>query len=196
MKDCLVLQIRELAETAKGIAFIDAVRHGFFCPKNADITQFLNDRAVEFAQRSVSVTHLVVDPSDHACLGYFTLAHKAFPICANALSKTKIKKIERFAKFDLRLDAYISSAFLIAQLGKNYAIDGGRRISGTALLQLAFDELKIAEREVGGEIVCVECTEGNKILESFYERNGFFKAGRRVSESDGHAYTQYLTFLK
>lgn len=196
MKDYLVIQIRELAETAKGQAFVDVVRRNFSCPKNEDITQFLRDNAVEFAQRSVSVTHLVVDSTDHSCLGYFTLAHKAFPICANVLSKTKVKKLERFAKFDSRLDAYIASAFLIAQLGKNYAVEGGKRITGAALLQLAFDELKLAEREIGGEIVCVECTESNTILESFYERNGFFKAGRRVSESDGHVYTQYLTFLK
>lgn len=196
MKEYAVIQIRDLAETREGTAFIDAIRDGFLCPKNDDISQFIRENALDFAIRHVSVTHLVVDPSDHSCVGYFTLAHKAFPICANALSRTKIKKIERFAKYDPRLGAYISSVFLIAQLGKNYAVNGGKRITGAAMLQLAFDELKLAEREIGGEIVCVECTEGNTVLERFYEHNGFFKAGRRVSESDGHAYTQFLTFLK
>ena len=143
-----------------------------------------------------SPIYLVLDPADRSCVGYFTLAHKAFPICANALSRSKARKIERFARFDSTLEAYIASVFLVAQLGKHYAIDGGKRISGAALLQLAFDELKLAEREIGGEIVCVECSEGNKVLEAFYEKNGFFKAGCRVSESDGHAYTQYLSFLK
>lgn len=196
VKDYLVIQIRDLAETAGGEAFVDAVRNGFSCPKNADITGFLRENAVDFARRHISVTHLVIDPADRSCVGYFTLAHKAFPICAGALSKSKARKIARFAKFDPRLGAYITSVFLIAQLGKNYAIDGGKRISGAALLQLAFDELKLAEREIGGEIVFAECTAGNKVLEAFYERNGFFRAGRRVSESDGHAYTQYLAFLK
>ena len=196
MKDYLVIQIRDLAETGEGKAFFDAVRDGFSCPKNDDITGFLRDSAVDFARRHVSVTHLVLDPADRSCVGYFTLAHKAFPICASALSRSKARKIERFAKFDSTLEAYIASVFLVAQLGKNYAVDGGKRISGAALLQLAFDELKLAEREIGGEIVCVECSEGNKVLEAFYEKNGFFKAGRRVSESDGHAYTQYLSFLK
>lgn len=195
MKEFLVLQIRELAETAKGAAFFDQIREGFSCPKNADISDFIRRNALDFTRRRVSITHLVVDPLDRACLGYFTLTHKAFPIKAEALSRTKAKKIERFAKFDPQLSAYVSSAFLIAQLGKNYAVENGKRIAGADLLQLAFDELKAAEREIGGEIVCVECTEGNAVLESFYERNGFFKAGRRVSESDGHAYTQFLAFL-
>ncbi len=196
MKDYLVVQIRDLTDNEKGMAFVNDVRDGFSCPQNADISDFIRNNAVDFALRHVSVTHLVIDPEDYVCVGYFTLAHKALPICSSALSRTKMKKIERFAKFDPELQAYISSVFLVAQLGKNYAVEKSKRISGAALLQLAFDELKLAEREIGGEIVCVECTEGNSFLEGFYERNGFFKAGRRVSESDGHAYTQYLTFLK
>lgn len=194
MREYAVIQIRDLLESEKGTSFLDAARSGFLCPKNDDIQQFIRENAIDFAMRHVSVTHLVVDPTDYSCVGYFTLAHKAFPICADALSKTKTKKIERFSKFDPRLGAYISSVFLIAQLGKNYAVNEGKRITGAALLQLAFDELKLAEREIGGEIVCVECAAGNKVLETFYERNGFFKAGRRVSESDGHAYTQFLSF--
>ncbi|MBR3584244.1 MAG: hypothetical protein IKO01_12480 [Kiritimatiellae bacterium] len=63
MKDYLVIQIRDLAETGEGKAFCDAVRDGFSCPKNDDITGFLRDNAVDFARRHVSVTHLVLDPA-------------------------------------------------------------------------------------------------------------------------------------
>lgn len=50
------------------------------------------------------------------------------------------------------MDTYTMSAYLVAQLGKNYAEDGGAGISGSDLLKLAWDKIKEIQY-LGGDIV-------------------------------------------
>lgn len=46
------------------------------------------------------------------------------------LSKTKRKKISRYAILDSKEMNYVVSAFLVAQLGKNYDVNEGKDING------------------------------------------------------------------
>jgi len=92
---------------------------------NEDIEIFLKNNAIQFAKEKKSITYLVLDIKKGILLGYFTLAHKTIEIPESVLSKTKKKRIERYARFNETLNAYPVSAFLIAQFGKNYALDEG-----------------------------------------------------------------------
>ena len=170
----------------------------FDCSKNADIDGFLKNNAVDFARRQISVSHLVFDSATRACLGYFTLTHKPLSLEADKLSATVRRRIERFAKCrsgnDIR--TYTLSAFLIAQIGKNFKIPEIQRIPGKDLLALAMDELRLAQYEIGGQVVFLECEDGNRKLKAFYEKNAFVACGKRTDEVDGITYLQMFRFLK
>lgn len=191
------LQIGSWADSV-GRENVASVFAEFDCSKNADIDGFLKNNAVDFARRQISVSHLVFDSATRACLGYFTLTHKPLSLEADKLSATVRRRIERFAKCrsgnDIR--TYTLSAFLIAQIGKNFKIPETQRIPGKDLLALAMDELRLAQYEIGGQVVFLECEDGNRKLKSFYEKNAFVACGKRTDEVDGITYLQMFRFLK
>ena len=191
------LQIGSWADSV-GRENVASVFAEFDCSKNADIDGFLKNNAVDFARRQISVSHLVFDSATRACLGYFTLTHKPLSLEADKLSATVRRRIERFAKCrsgnDIR--TYTLSAFLIAQIGKNFKIPEIQRIPGKDLLALAMDELRLAQYEIGGQVVFLECEDGNRKLKAFYEKNAFVACGKRTDEVDGITYLQMFRFLK
>lgn len=115
-----LVHLGDLAASA-GKAAVDSLLASFSCPPNAEVERFLKENALDFTKRSVSVTHLLVCPERRECLGHFTLTHKPFSVKAKSLSTTRRKRMERFAKYDPDLGVYTVSAFLVAQLGKNFA---------------------------------------------------------------------------
>ena len=72
---------------------------------------------------------------------------------------------------------------LIAQLGKNYANDYNKLITGDELLKMAIDKVKQIQINIGGKFVYVEC-EDIKYLIDFYASNGFINFGKRDLSSD------------
>ena len=97
----------------------------FSCKINPAIENFIKNRAIDFARRKLSITYIVIDSDDGQIIGYFALTHKAVLISNSKLSNTSRKKLERFARLDRATGDYMASAFLIAQFGKNYAVDDG-----------------------------------------------------------------------
>ena len=63
-------------------------------------------------------------------LGYFTLALKPLTIRGETVSNTTKRKLLRVSELDVKSDTYTMSAYLIAQLGKNYADGRNREIAG------------------------------------------------------------------
>ena len=49
--------------------------------------------------------------------------------------------MSRYAEFNEQTNSYPVSGFLIAQFGKNYAVEGGKRIKGKELMELTQTEL-------------------------------------------------------
>ena len=109
-------------------------RDGQKKPLNPDIEVFLKKNAVQFAKEKKSITYIVGDKDDGSLLGYFTLTHKAIEIPADGLSKSTVRTIEKYSRINPGSNSYTISAFLIAQFGKNYAVDGGKRITGNELM--------------------------------------------------------------
>ncbi len=102
--------------------------------------------------------------------------------------------MERFAKYDGDLGVYTVSAFLIAQIGKNFS--SVTTVTGAELMAAAFDRIAAAIHEIGGQAVFLECEDGNAKLKAFYEKNGFVACARRFSKEDGVFYLQMFRFLK
>ena len=176
----------------------DAVKEiisDFSCPLNNEIEYFLFNNAIDFAKRKMSVTYLVFDEINRLT-GYFTLTHKTALVAQSSLSKTGQKKMSMHARLDENLCGYDVSAFLIAQFGKNYAVENGSSISGDSLMDEVFDVLTEAQHIVGGGVAFLECENNDKLL-SFYQNdnNRFRLYGERKSEKEGKVYLQLLRFF-
>ena len=161
---------------------------------NPDIESFLKDNALSFARQKTSVSYIVTDEEDGAILGYFTIAHKSLDIPADGLSKTTMKKMSRYGTLNKATNSYTVSAFLLAQFGKNYGVDDGKRISGKALMTMVDDVLTDIQHRIGGGIEYLDC-EAHAGLINFYESEGFRLFGERISEKDNKRYLQYMKFI-
>lgn len=167
----------------------------FSCPVNLEIEHFIIDNAIEFAKKKLSVTYFVVDENGKI-VAIFTLAHKAVEIGDTRLSNAKRKKISRYAILDRETGSYTVSAFLIAQFGKNYAVEDGKTIRGTELMDLTFEILEKVRHDIGGGIVFLECEDNPKLLEFYQnEKNGFIPFDERYSVSDRTKYIQLFNFF-
>lgn len=69
--------------------------------------------------------------------GYFSLAIKPLTVRGETVSNTTKRKLLRISELDKSSDIYNISAYLIAQLGKNYADGANKRITGKELVELA-----------------------------------------------------------
>lgn len=166
----------------------------FSCKINPAIENFIKNVAIDFARRKLSITYIVIDSDDGQIIGYFALTHKAVLISNSKLSNTSRKKLERFARLDRATGDYMASAFLIAQFGKNYAVDDGKRITGKQLMDVANDILMNIQHQIGGGIIYLDCEDTEK-LKNFYVGENFQLFGERFSEEDNQKYLQYMRFF-
>ena len=166
----------------------------FSCPINPKIENFLRNRSIDFARRKISITYTVNDLDDGQILGFFALTHKAILIPSAGLSSTSRKKLERFARLDRATGEYMASAFLIAQLGKNYGVDDGRRITGSDLMRTANDILVNIQHQIGGGVIYLD-SEDIDTLKQFYSSMKFQQFGDRFAEEEAQKYIQYMRFF-
>ena len=170
---------------------------GFSSPKNKDVERFLKKSAIEFTKKNQSVTYLVVSAEDVRLLGYFTLALKPLTVRGETVSNTMKRKLLRISELDEKSDTYTMSAYLIAQLGKNFSESGGTEITGAELLKLAWDKIKEIQYLGGGVVTFLEAENEEKLL-SFYRDNRFSQFDTRQTASDteeSHELVQLLRLL-
>ena len=84
-----------------------------------------------------------------------------------------IKKLLRISELDEETQTYTMSAYLIAQLGKNYKGGANLKITGQQLLQAAMDTIKEIQHMAGGMVVFLEAEENEKLLHFYEKENGF-----------------------
>lgn len=160
----------------------------FQCPYNADVEDFLHNKATEFSRQGLASTYLVFGSYQEriALAGYFALANKYFRIKLKGNSRLNSKlrhRLRKFATYDEKIEKGIIVAPLIAQLGKNYGVNNGELITGDELLKLACDTVRQAQFILGGRLTYLEC-EDVPALVRFYESNGFCSFGKRELEKD------------
>ncbi len=169
----------------------------FECP-NPDVQHFLQHNAIEFTKKDQSVTYLIFNADDASLAGYFTLAVKPISINAGNISKTMAKKLARVSILDAASSSYTTAAYLIAQLGKNYALPKAKRIDGSVLLDFALETIENMKYSVGGIMEFLEC-EDNTFLLNFYTKNKFKLFDVRttipVHGNEPHRLNQLLKFI-
>ncbi|MDE5818548.1 MAG: GNAT family acetyltransferase [Lachnospiraceae bacterium] len=173
------------------------VLSGFSCPRNPDVERFLKKSSVEFTKKNQSVTYLVFDISSMVLVGYFTLALKPLTVRGETVSNTVKRKLLRVSELDESSDTYTMSAYLIAQLGKNFTNGAEKKITGEELLVLAWDKIKEIQYLGGGMVTFLEAENEEKLL-SFYRGNHFSQFDTRQTASDmdePHELVQLLRLL-
>lgn len=176
---------------------LDKVLSSFSCPKNPDVERFLKKSAVEFAKKNQSVTYFVFSVEAKELLGYFTLALKPLTVRGETVSNTTKRKLLRVSELDEKSDTYTMSAYLIAQIGKNYSNGRNKKITGKELIELAWTVIEDAQYMLGGMVAFLEAENEEKLL-SFYRDNRFSMFDTRQSVSDTsepHELVQLLRLL-
>lgn len=169
----------------------------FSCKKNPDVERFLKEQSIEFTKKNQSVTYLVFANEDAALVGYFTLAIKPISVNVSGFSNTMKRKIARVSECDKASSTYTLSAYLVAQLGKNFANGANERTTGEQLLQAAVDTIKELQFMAGGMVVFLEA-ENQEQLMRFYEKNGFKRFDTRqikAGTENEHFLVQLLKVL-
>ncbi len=128
-------------------------------------------------------------------MGYFTLAHKVLTVPATGLSNSVKKRMSRYARLDEDSDSYLVSAFLLAQFGKNYAVDKGKRIQGAELMDCVDTVLEDIQYRIGGGVVYLDCEDKRNLIDFYENSAGYRKISERVSELDQTRYLQYFKFI-
>lgn len=103
----------------------------------------------------------------------------------------------RISDFDSQTQTYTMSAYLIAQLGKNYTDGRNREITGAELLELAWSVIEDMQYRGGGMVVFLEANNEEKLL-SFYQDNNFRQFDTRMTaskEAVPHELVQLLRLL-
>ena len=158
----------------------------FACPLNSDVEDYLKNpkRATNSSRMSSSVSYLLLNSQTSDLLGYFTLMMKAYSVESKQLSSKSRRLVERFSEVD-KQGKLVVPVYLIAQLGKNFALPKEKQIAGVDLLKLAIDRFSRVRGEIGGKLVMVEREADCPKLQEFYTKNGFKSWTRRINEKDG-----------
>ena len=169
----------------------------FSCEKNPDVEMFLKKNAIEFTKKNQSITYIVFSMEDGELLGYFTIALKPLTVRGETVSNTVKKKLLRISELDEETQTYTMSAYLIAQLGKNFTNGANEKITGAELLEAAWSKVEEIQYQAGGVVTFLEANNDKKLL-SFYSNNRFVKFDTRQTVSknqEPHELVQLLRML-
>lgn len=191
------VNIRTYLEDADDLAKDELyeIINGYSCPLNTDVEHFLKSNAIDFANRNQSVTYLVFSTDDGTFVGYFTIAIKAITVRIENISKTVNKKLARIADYDDSSESYTIPAFLVAQLGKNYADNADKLIEGSELLHMAWAVIKEIQYAAGGIVMFLETENNNELLNFYSVKNNFRQFDVRDAKSTDRTLVQLLKLL-
>ena len=95
MDECIAVNIQDMLK-AVGEEELQRLLSDFSSPLNKEVEDFVRNKSIDFAQKKLSVTYLVIrKTSDGRILlaGIFTLAHKAVEVTNTNISKTARRKL-------------------------------------------------------------------------------------------------------
>lgn len=171
----------------------------FSCEMNPDVDRFLKKSAIEFTKKNQSVTYLVFTVEDALLVGYFTIAVKPLAVRGEMvneeMSNRAKNKIKRVSELDETTQSYNMAAYLIAQLGKNYAGNANKKIKGSELLELAWTVVEQMQQLGGGMVTFLEANNQPKLLK-FYADNGFQRFDTRQTISKDQESYELVQLLR
>ena len=141
IEDFTILNIRDYLQSDVDIGEADLrqLLSDFSCPLNPDVERFLTHNAIEFTKKNQSVTYLVFTTEEAELVGYFTIAIKPITVNGERFSNSIKRKLSRVSELDEENNTFALSAYLIAQLGKNFTGDANKKITGQQLLEVALE---------------------------------------------------------
>jgi len=197
--DFLILNIREyLRQGQSGEDLLQQVFSTFSCDRNLDVERFLLEQSINFTKKNQSVTYVVLTPEEGQIIGYFTITIKPITVNGDSFSNTVKKKIARVSEQDEESGNYSLSAYLIAQLGKNFKDGANEKISGDQLIGLAIEKIKELQYMAGGMVIFLEAENEEKLIHFYEDKNGFKRFDTKEIKSgteDAHTLIQLLKVL-
>lgn len=173
-----VIPLRQIISRA-GDEEINRLLSPFSCDRDADIQNFLHEKALTFEKEDRSRTYLIVDENidisnfllgEAVIYAYITLSLRAFKL-PESFSNRQRRKLDGFsAKLHGKPITHIP-CYLIGQLARNSNVPS-ESINGRELLRTAFDLISSSNQTVGGRYILVECRNVDKLIQ-FYIDNGF-----------------------
>lgn len=88
------------------------------------------------------------------------------------------------------------SAYLIAQLGKNFANHANDLISGQQLFELAMAKIKELQYLAGGMVVFLEAEDNEKLMQFYESQNGFKRLDTKETKTSVESTHTLIQLLK
>lgn len=107
--------------------------------------------------------YLQKNQNDASLVGYFTLTSKPITIKEGIFSKNVQRKILRVSEHSKERQTFHLSAYLIAQLGKNFTEGSNNKITGKQLIKIAIDKVKEVQYMIGGMVAFLEAEKNDKL---------------------------------
>lgn len=192
IRDCL----QENNSTKIGEDELLQILSDFSCPKNLDVEKFLKKNSIEFVKKNQSVTYLVFSNEDAVLVGYFTLTIKPISVNAKKFSNSIKRKLLRISELNEENQTYHMAAYLIAQLGKNFADEAIGKITGKQLLEIAMIHVRKEQYAVGGMVVFIETEKTEKMLKFYDSENGFKEFETKETKTKSKDPQQLIQMLK
>lgn len=130
-----------------------------------NVQAFLHDSAIAFERQKLARTYLVLDDEkledgEIKINGYYTLAIKSIQLSSSLSNNVK----QTIAKSK---QAEHVAGYLLAQLGREQSTCKGY---GKELLNLAVEDIKLAQKQVGGRLVYLDC---DNSIKDYYAKQNF-----------------------
>ena len=170
---------------------------GFSCiDQSKEVDEFLHlpFKAQRFAKRNISATHLVLSADQKEILAYYTLVCKPIALNAKSLSDADRRELEQICRLNEKTQCFEFSAYLIAQLGRNFALKG-KGITGDELMAGVLMHLRQMRENLGGNVTFVEYEKGNETLFKYYSRNAFVPMSVKSDSTENAGLSQMFRFL-
>ena len=154
----------------------------FVCKKDADIENFLKDKAILFEKIGKSRTFFIYDEDKEGftILAYFTLALQVLKV-PEILSKRNIKNFDGFSAKIHGEKITEFPTILIGQFAKNDLYKD--EISGNELMQYCLNTVFDGQMHVGGRIIMLECKNISYLIQ-FYNQFGFVKLDKDYHDGE------------
>ena len=135
----------------------------FVCAKNADVQDFLHNRAITFENYLRSRTYLYINNENKGVAGYFSIGIAY--LLTNQLDKAIVKFLDGYTDETIAIPCY-----LVGQLAVNDEYIGKKL--GKYLLNDALSIIDESQDKLSGRFVLIDAVNDEKVIE-FYKQNSF-----------------------
>ena len=152
MKEYIIFSLGDLIKGGYTEEDLSPFFNDFTCEREKDLEMFLRKKAIAYDNSNLGKTSLIIDK--------------------NSFEQGKLDIMAFFGSVPGRDKLLSYQAYLIGQLGRSdkYTTDD---ISGEAILNECYAEIRKVQRVVGGRLLLLECREHMYGL--FYQKKGFEK---------------------